>query len=161
MTSDRNPEQGDTGKSLHCSNIIGAGEFGVNQENVCVCFSFTPQTPVLSSTLRLRPEGRYAEEPDRAREESGSSEYLRTGVGRIKPPLNKMPTQLPKWALDLIAIYKSDASNQFLINGNVYDRLVLPTNTPAGNGMGTLDDFFLQSLLGPFASRQPVPPREW
>jgi hypothetical protein len=55
----------------------------------------------------------------------------------------------PQWTSDLIAAYKSGASNQFIIHGNVTDRMMVPYSDGAVQ-VGTLDDFFLQTLFGPF-----------
>jgi hypothetical protein len=55
---------------------------------------------------------------------------------------------MPAWARDLIAQYESDAANQFILYGNVNDRLLLPT-PPAGE-IGTLTDFLLRVLLARF-----------
>ncbi len=55
---------------------------------------------------------------------------------------------MPAWATDLIAQYESDAANQFILYGNVNDRLLLPL-PPAGE-IGTLTDFLLRVLLARF-----------
>ena len=33
---------------------------------------------------------------------------------------------LPPWAADLVTLYEGDAVNQFILHGNVADRMVLP-----------------------------------
>jgi hypothetical protein len=55
---------------------------------------------------------------------------------------------LPGWARELIALYESGASNQFILYGNVGDRMVLPLGAQAG--LGNLDDFLLRVLLPRF-----------
>jgi len=54
---------------------------------------------------------------------------------------------LPDWATELVALYESGAVNQFVLFGNVYDRLVLPLQNAQ---IGTLDDFLLRVLLPRF-----------
>jgi hypothetical protein len=55
---------------------------------------------------------------------------------------------LPAWAAEIITLYESHAANQFLLHGNINDRLVLPL--AAGNELGSLSDFLLRILLPPF-----------
>jgi len=55
---------------------------------------------------------------------------------------------LPPWANELITLYESDATNQFILYGNVNDRRVLPLNDTAE--IGTLTDFLLRVLLARF-----------
>src|SRR4051812_19560414 len=55
---------------------------------------------------------------------------------------------LPGWATELITQYESGATNQFILHGNVYDRMVLPLTRQAE--IGTLDDFLLRVLLPRF-----------
>ncbi len=55
---------------------------------------------------------------------------------------------LPIWAKDLISLYESNAANQFVIYGNVGDRMLLPLEGKPE--MGTLDDFLLRVLLPHF-----------
>ncbi|MEZ0298681.1 MAG: AAA family ATPase [Candidatus Methylacidiphilales bacterium] len=76
----------------------------------------------------------------------------------------------PKWALDLATLYRSNASSQFILYGNINDRCVLPpfaSTAPAvaatpgvpGSGvaspapgatLGGLSDFLLRVLMQPF-----------
>lgn len=65
-----------------------------------------------------------------------------------------MPT-LPLWATELIALYESGASNQFILHGNVSDRLVLPAGNgkdgkPEPSGLGDLSGFIQRVLLSRF-----------
>lgn len=55
---------------------------------------------------------------------------------------------LPGWAQEIVQLYESNAANQFILSGNVEDRLLLP----AGEGweLGTLKDFLLRTLLPRF-----------
>ncbi|MEI8195833.1 MAG: ATP-binding protein, partial [Phycisphaerae bacterium] len=50
-------------------------------------------------------------------------------------------------AADLIVQYASDASNQFVLYGNIHDRFVLPLDKPE---LGSLTDFLLRVLLPRF-----------
>jgi len=54
---------------------------------------------------------------------------------------------MPTWAVELINQYESDAANQFILYGNINDRLVLPLG---GGEIGTLTDFLLRVLLPKF-----------
>ena len=54
---------------------------------------------------------------------------------------------LPAWATELAVLYESDAVNQFLIYGNVEDRLLLPGPPQR---LGTLQEFLFEALLPRF-----------
>lgn len=58
------------------------------------------------------------------------------------------PPNLPPWAAELVTQYQSSATNQFILYGNVYDRMVLPVG--AQGELGSLDDFLLRVLLPRF-----------
>lgn len=63
--------------------------------------------------------------------------------------------ELPSWAQELIALYESGASNQFILHGNVSDRLVLPAGNgkdgkPEAAALGDLSEFILRVLLSRF-----------
>lgn len=62
------------------------------------------------------------------------------------------PATLPDWAHELVSLYESGASNGFVLFGNVYDRVLLPTaGLPVGSDtLGTLQDFLLRALLPRF-----------
>lgn len=65
------------------------------------------------------------------------------------PPANaRPPLALSEWARDAIQLYESNAASQFIIYGNVYDQLLIPS--PRGPRLGTLNDFLLQVLLPRF-----------
>ena len=65
------------------------------------------------------------------------------------PAVSSPPTEaLPSWAHDLIAQYESNAANQFILHGNVGDRLVLPLADKTE--MGSLTDFLLRVLMPRF-----------
>jgi len=65
------------------------------------------------------------------------------------PPANALPPlALSEWARDAIQLYESNAASQFIIYGNVYDQLLIPSAT--GPRLGTLNDFLLQVLLPRF-----------
>ena len=55
---------------------------------------------------------------------------------------------LPPWSHDLIAAYESGAHSQFILSGNVGDRLLLPLST--GPELGSLQEFLLKVLLPRF-----------
>ncbi|MDW8261584.1 MAG: AAA family ATPase [Phycisphaerales bacterium] len=55
---------------------------------------------------------------------------------------------LPPWAAELIALYQSETASQFILYGNVADRLVIPQD--GGQAMGELSDFLLRVLLPRF-----------
>ncbi len=58
-----------------------------------------------------------------------------------------MTVALPTWAADLITAYESGATAQFILAGNVHDRMVLPV----GDGqMGSLNDFLIKVMLPRF-----------
>src|SRR5581483_6373100 len=54
---------------------------------------------------------------------------------------------IPSWARELIDLYESNASSQFIIYGNVNDRMVLPA---APMRLGSLRDFLLDVLMPRF-----------
>ncbi|MDQ3814859.1 MAG: ATP-binding protein [Armatimonadota bacterium] len=55
---------------------------------------------------------------------------------------------LPNWARELITLYESGATNQFIFYGNVHDRMILPLGQRAE--LGTLNDFLLRVLMPRF-----------
>ncbi len=56
---------------------------------------------------------------------------------------------LPPWGRELVAGYESGAASQFILHGNVHDRLPVPA--PGGRmAVGTLRDYLLRVLLEPF-----------
>src|SRR6185503_8136851 len=61
-----------------------------------------------------------------------------------------LPTSpLPPWASDLVTLYESNALNQFILHGNVNDRMVLPA--PGGSPiLGNLQQFLLDVLMPRF-----------
>ena len=64
-------------------------------------------------------------------------------------PQSRPPVPLPSWAADLVTLYESGAVNQFILHGNVNDRLVLPL----GDGraaLGNLQQFLTGSLMPRF-----------
>jgi hypothetical protein len=69
----------------------------------------------------------------------------------VLPSLSDPPApilSLPAWADELIALYRSNAANQFVLYGNVYDRMVLPLG--ARGELGNLNDFLLRVLMPRF-----------
>ncbi len=63
-------------------------------------------------------------------------------------PNSAQASALPAWARDAIQLYESNAASQFIIYGNVYDQLLIPS--AAGSRLGTLNDFLLQVMLPRF-----------
>jgi hypothetical protein len=55
---------------------------------------------------------------------------------------------LPAWARTLADMYESNAANQFIVYGNISDRMVVPS--PPAQRLGTLSDFLLGVLLPRF-----------
>ena len=55
---------------------------------------------------------------------------------------------LPEWAKELITLYESGSANQFILYGNVNDRLVLPLGAAAE--LGSLTDFLFRVLMPRF-----------
>lgn len=55
---------------------------------------------------------------------------------------------LPAWAQELVDLYESNAVSQFVIHGNVYDRLLIPTETKPR--LGSLNEFLLEVLMPRF-----------
>ena len=55
---------------------------------------------------------------------------------------------LPSWARDLINLYESNASNQFILFGNVNDQQLIPAD--AGYRIGSLNEFLVRVLLARF-----------
>ncbi|MEK7413699.1 MAG: ATP-binding protein, partial [Planctomycetota bacterium] len=60
--------------------------------------------------------------------------------------MDRLPP-LPTWATDLVTNYESGAASQFILAGNVGDRLVLPI---AEGRFGSLSEFLLKVLLPRF-----------
>ena len=57
--------------------------------------------------------------------------------------------QLPPWAREVVARFESQAAGEFLLHGNVDDR-VLVNGGPEGPRLGRLLDFLLDRLLPRF-----------
>lgn len=55
---------------------------------------------------------------------------------------------LPEWARELISLYESGAANQFILYGNVNDRMLLPLGEKTQ--IGSLTDFILRVLMPEF-----------
>ncbi len=64
------------------------------------------------------------------------------------PPSQNLPQgALPDWANELVTLYASSAANQFVLYGNVHDRILLPL----GSGeLGTITDFLMRVMLPRF-----------
>jgi hypothetical protein len=55
---------------------------------------------------------------------------------------------LPPWAQKIVSLYESRAMNQFILHGNVDDRVYLPLGKNAS--LGSMRDFLLRVLLPQF-----------
>jgi SpoVK/Ycf46/Vps4 family AAA+-type ATPase len=64
------------------------------------------------------------------------------------PPPPRPP--LPPWAEQLVLLYESNAASQFILHGNVEDRLLLPGGEAGAGTLGSLGDFLRQVLLQHF-----------
>ncbi len=56
--------------------------------------------------------------------------------------------RLPAWAAELSSLYESDAASQFVLHGNVHDRVLLPLSD--GPALGGIVDFLLRALMPRF-----------
>ena len=65
-----------------------------------------------------------------------------------QPSASQRGPVLPGWARSLADLYESNAANQFIIYGNISDRMVLPA--PPAPRLGGLSDFLLGVLLPRF-----------
>src|SRR5450432_149364 len=63
-----------------------------------------------------------------------------------------MPEMLPPWAAQLVEQYESNAANQFIIYGNIHDRILIPSGTGLTQSakIGTISDFLVEVLLPSF-----------
>src|SRR5215213_4412410 len=59
-----------------------------------------------------------------------------------------IPT-LPPWAADLATLYEANAVNQFILHGNVHDRVVLPLGGDRA-ALGNLQQFLTAVLMPRF-----------
>ena len=56
----------------------------------------------------------------------------------------------PEWSERIKTHYLSDASNQFVVHGNVHDRLLLPDEKGKPPRVGNLGDYLIDSQLRNF-----------
>jgi hypothetical protein len=63
----------------------------------------------------------------------------------VTPPI---APRMPGWAHELINLYESNASNQFILFGNVNDQQLIPSDS--GYRIGSLNEFLLRVLLARF-----------
>lgn len=66
----------------------------------------------------------------------------------MKQETRSSSSLLSPWAAELVSLYESGACNQFILHGNVGDRMVLPLD--GKSEMGTLTDFLLRVLMPGF-----------
>src|SRR5262249_33661538 len=69
-------------------------------------------------------------------------------VAPTVPTASGSPGLLPGWARSLADLYESNAASQFIVYGNISDRMVLPT-APCPR-LGGLSEFLLGALLPRF-----------
>jgi hypothetical protein len=62
--------------------------------------------------------------------------------------MSDLSDPLPAWSRDVIARYESGASGQFILHGNIADRMLLPSQ--ASPKLGSLIDFLAEVLLPRF-----------
>lgn len=65
-----------------------------------------------------------------------------------KPTPPATDPALPPWATELVTLYESGAAGQFILHGNVADRLLIPL--ASGSSLGSLSDFLTRILLPRF-----------
>jgi len=63
-------------------------------------------------------------------------------------PLAAAKPSIPAWARDLINLYESNASNQFILFGNINDQQLIPAEP--GFRIGALNEFLVRVLLARF-----------
>jgi len=69
-------------------------------------------------------------------------------VESLSPPVSPAATTLPEWASELVTLYASNAASQFILYGNVDDRMTLPLGQRVE--LGSLNDFLLRVLMPRF-----------
>ena len=57
---------------------------------------------------------------------------------------------LPDWASELVTLYEANAVNQFILHGNVNDRMLLPLGEGKPPVLGNLQQFLLDVLMPRF-----------
>jgi hypothetical protein len=65
-----------------------------------------------------------------------------------KQTMNYLRETLPDWAQEMIALYESNAANQFILYGNIYDRFLLGDDREAAQG--SLIEFLKRVLMPQF-----------
>lgn len=63
-----------------------------------------------------------------------------------------MADMLPPWAGQLVEQYESNSANQFIIYGNIHDKMLIPSGTGLTQSakIGTITDFLIEVLLPSF-----------
>ena len=59
-------------------------------------------------------------------------------------------TPLPEWATQIIALYESNAASQFILHGNINDRILIPGSGETNGELGSLPGFFVRTLMPTF-----------
>ncbi len=63
-------------------------------------------------------------------------------------PQPQEQTDLPSWAADLISLYQAETASQFILHGNIADRIIVPQADK--QAIGELNDFLLRVLMPRF-----------
>jgi hypothetical protein len=67
-----------------------------------------------------------------------------------QPAATPPPAALPDWASELVTLYEANAVNQFILHGNVNDRMLLPLGAGKAPVLGNLQQFLLDVLMPRF-----------
>ena len=57
---------------------------------------------------------------------------------------------MPPWSKEIIDLYESGAASQFILHGNISDRVLIPKSAAGPERMGSLTEFLRESLLVKF-----------
>jgi len=57
---------------------------------------------------------------------------------------------MPPWSQEIIDLYESGAASQFILHGNVNDRILIPKSAASPERLGSLTEFLRESLLARF-----------
>ena len=57
---------------------------------------------------------------------------------------------MPPWSKEIIDLYESGAASQFILHGNISDRVLLPKSAAGPERLGSLTEYLRESLLVKF-----------
>ncbi len=66
----------------------------------------------------------------------------------MTPAAGAKVAPIPEWARDMADLYESNAASQFIVYGNINDRMVVPG--PNSSRLGTLTDFLIEVMMPRF-----------